>query len=183
MYHQCTTEKTATQQKIFTEALYQAMQEKSYSEITITELCFQTGLSRNIFYRLFDCKDDILYALIDNRFLTCTNNIHNTTPSENLRSFYQYWKDQKPFLDTLKRNRLESYLSIRGALCCCQADFGMQKMIDNKWRNYETEILCFYSNGFIGLLIQWYNSNYARSIEEMVEITHPFIGHPPIQTK
>ena len=183
MYHQCTTEKTAAQQKVFIEALYDAMQEQLYSEITITELCHQTGLSRNIFYRLFDCKDDILYALIDNRFLTCTNVIQSNSPCENLTSFYQYWKNQKPFLDTLKRNRLESYLSIRGSLCCCQVDFGMQKMINENWRSYESEIFCFYSNGFIGLLIQWYNSNYARSIEEMVEVTLQLIDHPPINTK
>ena len=97
MYRQCTTEKTAMQQKIFHDALYQALSEQPYSEISITQLCHQTGLSRNIFYRLFDCKDDVLYVLIDSCFFDCAKEIHSDNLRENLYTFYNFWKEKKSF--------------------------------------------------------------------------------------
>ena len=75
MYHQCTTEKTANQQQIFCDALYSAMHERLYADITITDLCNQTRLSRNIFYRLFDCKDDVLYANIEEIFVSVSKEL------------------------------------------------------------------------------------------------------------
>ena len=65
MYRKCTTEKAALQQRRFQHALLQAMQQLPYPEITVTALCSQTGLSRKTFYRLFENKDDVLNALID----------------------------------------------------------------------------------------------------------------------
>lgn len=180
MYRQCTTEKTAMQQKTFHEALYTAMQDRLYSHITITDLCNQTGLSRNIFYRLFDCKDDVLYALIDHCFYECSKEIHVGDARNNLMSFFTFWKDKKEFLDMLEKNRLESLLSIRGTLCCCRIDFGMQKFIQADWNNYDMEILSFYISGFVGILFHWYHSDFARSVEEMTDITIQILNHPPI---
>ncbi|MBP3678343.1 MAG: TetR/AcrR family transcriptional regulator [Agathobacter sp.] len=181
MYHQCTTEKTANQQQVFYNALYATMHERLYADITITDLCNQTGLSRNIFYRLFDCKDDVLYAFIDNCFYECSKEIHSTTSKEGLKSFFNYWKRQKPLLDILERNRLESLLPIRAVLCCCRMDFGMHKFIDTDWNGYNIEIMAFYANGFIGLLFQWYHNNFSRSIDEMCEISLQILNFPPLQ--
>ena len=97
MYRQCTTEKTSAQQKEFLKALYQAMLDQPYSTISITDLCAQTGISRNIFYRLFDCKDDVLFALIDNYFYECAMQVQDNTPRDSLLAFYSYWKKNKIF--------------------------------------------------------------------------------------
>ena len=129
MYRQCTTEKTAQQQKVFHIALYEAMQDQRYCDISITDLCAQTGLSRNIFYRLFDCKEDVLYALIDHSFFECAKTLQYGTSRENLYAFYTYWRNQKPFLDLLKKNRLESLLSVRGTICCNGIDMGIKKLL------------------------------------------------------
>ena len=181
MYHQCTTEKTAKQQQVFYNALYATMHERLYADITITDLCNQTGLSRNIFYRLFDCKDDVLYAFIDNCFYECSKEIHSTTSKDGLKGFFSYWKRQKPLLDILERNRLESLLPIRAVLCCCRMDFGMHKFIDSDWNSYNIEIMAFYANGFVGLLFQWYHNNFSRSIDEMCEISLQILNFPPLQ--
>ena len=65
MYRKCTTEKASAQQRQFQHALLQSMLQIPYGEITVTGLCTQTGLSRKTFYRLFENKDDVLNALID----------------------------------------------------------------------------------------------------------------------
>ena len=157
------------------------MHERLYADITITDLCNQTGLSRNIFYRLFDCKDDVLYAFIDNCFYECSKEIHSTTSKDGLKGFFSYWKRQKPLLDILERNRLESLLPIRAVLCCCRMDFGMHKFIDSDWNSYNIEIMAFYANGFVGLLFQWYHNNFSRSIDEMCEISLQILNFPPLQ--
>ena len=171
MYRQCTTEKTAAQQKIFLDALYYAMQDQLYSEISITDLCKQTGLSRNIFYRLFDCKDDILYALIDNCFYECSQEIVTGEPREKLLSFFIFWKNQKVLLDVLKKNRLESLLSVRGTICCCHIDLGIHNLLGVSKKIDDISTISFYVSGFIGLLFHWYTSDFLKSPEEMADIT------------
>ena len=170
MYRLCTTEKTATQQRKFHNALYINMQDRLYSDITITELCTQTGLSRNIFYRLFDCKEDVLYALIDNCFFSCSQSISLHDTRNNLIMFFNFWKNQKIILDILKKNRLESLLSIRGTICCCQLDFGIREAIGINASADDIEVVSFYISGFIGLVFQWYLTDFAKSPEEMADI-------------
>mgnify|MGYP003302187306 CR=1 FL=1 len=183
MYHQCTTAKTAEQQKILSETLFAIMQERPYTNITITDLCDRAGLSRNIFYRLFDCKDDVLYAFLDSCFHECSKEIHSTSSKEGLKKFFLFWKEQKVLLDILEQNKLESLLPIRAILCCCRMDFGMHKYIDSNWDNYTLEILSFYVNGFMGLIFQWYHNNFSRSIDEMCEISLQILSLPPITSK
>ena len=65
MYTLCVTEKTAQQQQIFEQTFLQMMLESYYDEITISDLCRRAGLSRKIFYRLYEKKADILYSMID----------------------------------------------------------------------------------------------------------------------
>ena len=178
MYRQCTTEKTATQQKMFLESLYQAMQEQLYSNISITDLCTQTGLSRNIFYRLFTCKDDALFALIDNYFFECFKHLYHDTPRENLLAFYTYWREKKELLDILEKNRLESFLSIRGTFCCHQINYKLLLNTENDFYNSNVEVDAFYTSGFIGLLFYWYHCNFSRNIEEMTDITLQLLQTP-----
>ena len=56
MYTMCSTEKTAQQQLKFEETFLQMLLETHYDDITISELCRRAGLSRKIFYRLFEKK-------------------------------------------------------------------------------------------------------------------------------
>ena len=63
MYTMCTTEKTAQQQQVFEQTFVKMMLECHYDEITISDLCRRAGLSRKIFYRLFEKKAEAVYSL------------------------------------------------------------------------------------------------------------------------
>ena len=65
MYTLCTTEKTAQQQHQFEQTFLQMLLESHYDEITISDLCRRAGLTRKMFYRLYEKKTDVLYSLID----------------------------------------------------------------------------------------------------------------------
>ena len=63
MYTMCTTEKTAQQQIKFEDTFLQMLLEMHYDDVTISELCRRAGLSRKIFYRLFEKKAETVYNL------------------------------------------------------------------------------------------------------------------------
>ena len=180
MYHHCTTEKTTLQQETFQGALMHSMQEHPYSNITITDLCIQTGLSRNIFYRLFDCKDDVLYSLLDQYFYACSHALQLSDTKEALSAIFSFWKRNRVVLDILDKNQLGPLLSTRGTLCCLNPDFEMVKLIKEEYRCYKVEILSFYTSAFVGLLFQWYHSGFTRSVEEMTDIGYQMLCRPPI---
>lgn len=182
MYRQCTTEKTTLQQTQFKNTLYELMQGKAYADISITELCEKTGLSRNIFYRLFNCKEDVLCALIDTIFYSCSQSMHSESIEENLLTFFQFWKEQAPLLSLVERNGLSSVFAYRGTVCCLQHDFGIHKYIHSNWNAYNAEIISFYVNGFLGIIFRWFHSDFSRTPEEMVLITLSLLNHPPIYT-
>lgn len=181
MYRQCTTEKTSIQQKQFETTLLAMMQEYAYNEISITELCKTAGLTRNIFYRLFDCKDDVLFFLIDNCFLECSNTYRDANPQEKLIHFFEFWKSKKIILEALNKNQLGVYLVTRGIPCCFLTDIGLQQFIDTDLQEYNKEIISFYLSGFVGLLFYWYNNNFHRSAEEMAEIAYQIALKQPFK--
>ena len=102
MYKRCTTEKAALQQRKLEECLLSVMQDKPYSEITVSSLCEQTDLSRKTFYRLFESKQDVLDSLIDRtlreyiRFSLPQNQLAPDVSPE-LQSFYYYWLERRAF--------------------------------------------------------------------------------------
>ena len=180
MYRQCTTEKTSLQQKQFETTLLAMMQEQDYNEIRITDLCKRAELTRNIFYRLFDSKEDVLFFMIDNCFLKCSNSTKDISTKEKLVHFFEFWKSKRLILEVLNKNRLGVYLVTRGIPCCFLSDLGLQQMVDAEWKDYDKEILSFYLSGFIGLLFYWCNNNFHLSSEEMAEIAYQISTNPPL---
>lgn len=54
-------------QRAFSKALVELMKQKDYADITVSELCQQSGISRQTFYALFQTKENILrYEIIQN---------------------------------------------------------------------------------------------------------------------
>ncbi len=63
------TNKTAlTSQRAIADCLISLMKEKSYSSISISELCKQAGVSRQTFYSLFSGKDDVISYELEKRY-------------------------------------------------------------------------------------------------------------------
>ena len=147
MYTLCNTEKTALQQRLFEQTFLQMLLEDDYDNITISDLCRKAGLSRKIFYRLFDKKADILYSLIDNTLLEASSYIPDDSvgPGE-LHRFFAFWQSQKDLLDMLAKHQKSHMLTDRA--------IGM-------------ETILFYVSGIFSLVLVWHQSDYLHSIDEM----------------
>ena len=182
MYTLCVTEKTAQQQQIFEQTFLQMMMESHYDEITISDLCRRSGLSRKIFYRLYEKKADILYSMIDRAMIECDF----YTPDESvgpgeLHRFFAFWQTQKDLLDALLKHQNSSMLTDR-AIRFAMREIGspVRKFgLDEDQGRYETVV--FYLSGIFSVLLVWYAQDYKQSIDELASLMMDLLTTPAIR--
>lgn len=181
MYRKCTTQKAAQQQRQFQDALLWAMKNRSYAQITVTDLCRQTALSRKTFYRLFENKDDVLCALLDGVLSNMSQYLQKQTIHEDLQRIFSYWKEQSAVLDALSSNH-QSYLLLERALYYVSSeDFQAQRALGVAGHPHKEEMLLFVLGGIMSLIIRWHHSGYAKSTEEMAQLAAQLLVSPPLR--
>ncbi len=182
MYTLCTTEKTAQQQQQFEQTFLQMLLELHYDEITISELCRRAGLSRKIFYRLYEKKSDIMYSMVDRALMECDYYMPDESvgPGE-LHRFFAYWQHKKDLLDVLLKHQNSGLLTDRAIR------FAMREMgspvrkfgLDEDKGRYET--IVFYLSGIFSLLLAWHAQDYNQSIDEISALMMDILTTPAIQ--
>lgn len=182
MYRRCTTEKAAAQQRQFQKALLSSMKNQSYSEVSVTDLCRQTGLSRKTFYRLYENKDDVLCAMLDGALYKMSQHQEpKRTIHEDLHRVFSYWKEQKEVLDVLSNNH-QTYLLLERALYYVSSeDPETQRALGVAGHPHKEEILLFVLGGIMSLIIRWHHSDYAKSTKEMAQLAAQLLTCPPLR--
>lgn len=181
MYKQCTTEITTARQRKLEQCLLDLLKTNSYENITVGDICSSASVPRGMFYRYFDSKKDALDALIDHTLVEYMTNevfVSNREADDPLgmRALLQYWKAQKPLLDALKRNKMESLLLERSIRYCTQEEPVLSRQLESVGRPSELEAVVFCINGVISTIFLWYQSGFARSTEEMAQILRSLLG-------
>ena len=178
----CVTEKTAEQQHVFEQTFLQMMLEFHYDEITISDLCRRAGLSRKIFYRLFDKKADVLYSLIDHTLMESDY----YTPDESVGSgelhrFFAFWKSQKDLLDALLMHQNSSLLTDRAIRFATKEKSSPVRTFGSQEYKGSYETIVFYLSGMFSLLLVWHAQGYKQSIDEMANVVMDILTKPAIQ--
>lgn len=182
MYTLCSTEKTALQQRQFERAFLMLSQEIPYDDITISELCRRAGLSRKIFYRLFERKADILYALLDHTILDLqTYQPDPAAGTGGLHRFLAFWRDQKPLLDVLKQNKTSSLLTEAAIRHILREGSEFSTLLGLNDSLYGREALLFYISGIFALVLNWHDQDYSQSIDELSAALMYLLAVPPIK--
>jgi AcrR family transcriptional regulator len=90
------------------EALFQLMGQKSFSQITVTDIAERAGVSRLTFYRNFETKEDILSYHFDQLFGEYERNLAagDFSIEEGVRQCFIYWKDHSSEIRMLMRQHL-----------------------------------------------------------------------------
>ena len=171
MYTMCVTEKTAQQQNHFEQTFLQMLLEQEYDNITISDLCRRTGLSRKIFYRLFERKADILYALIDHTLLKAANFVPDESvgPGE-LHRFFAFWRTQQDLLDALQKLQNSSMLTDRALRHILNEDSAIVHIFGADAGKFGFETIVFYVSGIFSLVLTWHQQDYRHSIDEMASL-------------
>ena len=189
MYKLCKSEQSVIRQRELEQQLLTIMENLRLDEITVSDFCTQTGISRKVFYRYFSGKEGALYALIDHTLLEMENSPHTGKShgeigyQKKLACFFQFWQGQKRLLDALVRSGVTEILmervidyalsdagAVREFLPCCDADV----------REYATTFsIC----GFMSMVLFWHRTDFEMSPEQMAEIALPLLTKPLIQLK
>lgn len=188
MYKQCTTEATTQKQRRLEQCFLELLKTTPYDRITVGELCTYANVPRGMFYRYFDSKKDALDALIDHTLLEymTTINFSESAQSEDplgMRELLLYWKAQKPLLDALKQNHMESLLFERSIRYCTVEESILSHHLKLAGNPADMEVVAFCINGVISAIFVWYESGFARSTEEMARILRKLLTGPVVSPR
>ena len=184
MYKLCKTEQSAKRQREIEMALLNLMSKKSYSEISITELCENIGMPRKTFYRYFDSKEDTLYALIEHTmneyqcYFPDTGKDIKRTLSGEIGNYYKFWICHKPLLDALHRNNMLERIIEVSANFPINDIVSLKKFLpdDTDWAR--DKIFRFAICGLCFQMIEWYRGGCKVSIEDMSKISCRMLSRP-----
>jgi len=180
MYRLCSSEKSVNQQRTFCNSFLELLQEHTYDDITISQLCKRAGLSRNAFYRLFEKKADVQYALLDLTILDSVEYIPDETVGPGgLHSFLGFWREQKPLLDALAKHDNCSMLTDRVITHILKEDEDVRLCLLGGIGNCSEEMIVFYISGLFGLVYCWHKKGFDKSIDEMAALLMQIMTTPP----
>ena len=183
MYRKCVTRKTAQQQRLFEETLLSAIQEQALSEITVSSLCDRAGLSRNIFYRLFDEKQDVLTALVDHTltsYLAFSTGAPDAGKESHMEVFFSFWQRQKPLLDGLRRSNLSSLLLERSVEYVLTEVPELLSQFHAEDPGLTTDVMLYHISGLMTLVINWHHNGFSKSVSQMARIAEQILLNPPV---
>ncbi len=168
MYLKCVTEKTANQQKRFEDALLGLMKSKELDKISVVEICEAAGITRRIFYRLFETKQDCLISAIDHKLLA-SETYRSKTGRRGFCQILEFIKEECDFFNLLGRGNHIGLFMDR-VLEYVNKENVHVKHLMGIYGSAEKELLIFNISGLIGLIFYWGSTNYEKTIEEMADM-------------
>jgi AcrR family transcriptional regulator len=182
MYSQCVSEKSAAQQRLFEDALLELMAQKLFEEISISELCRKTGLSRKTFYRLYESKADVVYAMIDHAIMDAATFVPDESVGPGgMHKFLAFWKSKRELLDILKTNRISALLSQQAVLHIMREAPEIVRCFGADDPQCGMERMKFYVTGLFTLVLSWHDRDFAESIDEMSTMLMQLMTTPPVK--
>lgn len=182
MYRRCVTEMASLRQKRLEECLLSVMEQVPYRQISVSDLCHRTEISRKTFYRYYGNKDDCLCSLLDrviweSSVFDIEAEQGSDSPPEVIQMLL-FWKQHGVLMDLLIQNGLLDVLIARS----------IQHMINEKPKamqllkkvSYEcgNDDLHFLFSGIVSLLVKWHKEGYTKTDEEMAAIMTRLLSQP-----
>jgi AcrR family transcriptional regulator len=168
MYLQCSTAKTANQQKLFENALISLMQSEDFEKISVVDICERASITRRIFYRLFETKYDCLVAAIDHKMME--SELYQSKEGRNgFSQILEYIMVEKDFFVALAKGN-HMGLFMERLLAYMDSENSRAKQLMGIFSDEARELLIYNISGFIGVIFYWIDTDFACSIEEMARI-------------
>lgn len=161
MYHIKADKRTETSAKLITQAVLTLMAEKSFDEITITELQRRSGVSRSTFYRSFDKLEDVLELLCDEGFRAAFDRGGNVPVA-----VFRYWSENSSILEALVRiHRTDIlYSSFRRTA----ADHERMQALKEDEAQYDY-FVSIITSGMVGILTTWVEHGKTETGDEVLQ--------------
>lgn len=164
-----------TSQKMIVDALNKLLKEKNFKDITIRELCYNSGISRQTFYSLFGTKENIiLYQLeqsADNQRLSCKN-IPQMTLMDTCKVYSEFVITNYELLNMLIKNELTSVLNkqFSKALYGCDQSFVNVNICEKEY------VSQFMSAGLCKLTCSYVEKHQIPDREELTNLAYKIMS-------
>ncbi len=184
VYKLCKTEQSARRQRLLEQGLLQAMKQRCYEDISISELCEQMGVPRKSFYRYFSSKDGALYALIDHTLMEFegfdkeNHSKGRRTLQRDLERFFKFWQQQDVLISALKKSGLGGVL-VQRAVDYALAEVAFPgRFLPGEDRQTQNHVVMFGVCGLLSMMLNWHQSGYHTSVREMAQIAVRLLTRP-----
>lgn len=151
------------------EALFALMNEKSYAQITVSEIAKKADVARRTFYRLYREKDEVLHCYFGKLCLEyCSKSpvLKNYNLEQIARDYFCFWYQYRDFLLLMYRCGMDEMLYYE--ISRVSAEVVKSRMEKVKYKNAEgIEYFADYSTGgFILLLRRWIMAGMRETPEQ-----------------
>jgi len=186
MYKNCNTEQSVLRQQQLEDCLLQNMLLKPYGDISVSDLCEQSQISRKSFYRYFGSKDGCLCALLDRAMLESSRYEIPADPELNPleAEFFRilsFWKQEQDLLRVVAVNELTGHLLERMIQHILNEEHDLLNYLGiSNVQNYEDPLL-FSTTGFLALLLNWAKSGFRKPVIQMA-VTMADLYSRPLMT-
>lgn len=158
--------------RMIEEALFELMKEKSYTQITVSEIVKRADVSRRTFYRLYREKDEVLRCY----FSKLCQNYCSESPvlkcydiNQIAQEYFCFWHQYRDFLLLMHKSGMDEMLFYE--ISRVSVDVVKKRMEGSEHKDVsEIEYFASYSTGgFILLLQRWILSGMRETPEQYAE--------------
>lgn len=159
-------------QRQIEDCLYENLQQRPYTSVSVSDLCHQLGLSRKSFYNYYPDKDTCFQAIIGRKIRSCMLHLASIpVGSDGKRditaAFLSFCREEKAFFDIITRNNLVTTLMDQIIRYLRGEDTVMLELLDTDLLKEDPYILSCYVSVNITFLLQWHLENFSTPLEEM----------------
>ena len=183
MYKECHTEKSIQRQIQIEECLVRQMQAKDYEQIHISDICREMGMSRNVFYRYFETKSDVLDAWLDRTVLSFEDSKWHTTitddpRTESTRNFVRYWYDIREVTDLLMRQNMFDLFVQKEIVLTMHNPYLRRILRMDDDPSDSRRAFVFSAYGLLGIMRDWQQRGFVESEDEMIQTIQKLLTRP-----
>lgn len=170
-------------------ALLNLMKEKSFFDISISELCHAAKLSRTTFYKFFQDKDALLDYLAEDLslgFVAYKESLHaDNLPPEKMAfvHYFSFWYQVREWVDVLVKDGLWERIAMPN-------EKALSLLSKRSWDAYLIQnaqtiemMQHFIAAGCVQLVKWWSNHSYEKSPGEMADLVVYSLSGKAIQMK
>ncbi len=161
-------------QRQIEECLYENLQHRPYTSVSISDLCHQLGLSRKSFYNYYPDKDACFQAIIKRKLQACMLQLASIPPDgsgnrDAIAAFLSFCRTEKIFLDIITRNNLVTTLLDQSIHYLRNEDRAVMELLNTALLKNDPYVLSCYVSVNVTFVLQWHLENFATPLEEMIQ--------------
>jgi len=161
--------------RMILDGLMRLMEKEPYELITITQICQESQIARQTFYRNYDSKNDILTYYIRERLLErARENTFGDDFEKNLRTLFFDFPISKELISLMRKNGLfylleEQFLGFMPVVTDCIL---MPKLLGTP--DYDDFLNQYIVSSILSILTVWTDHGFRESAEQLSAISIQF---------